>query len=147
MEKQDYKASISVGVTPQEAFTSINNVSAWWTEDLEGHSQQVNDEFTVRFGDVHVSRQRLIEVIPNKKIVWLVTDSRLNFIEDKQEWNNTTISFEITNEHNQTQIHFTHYGLVPEVECYKSCRQGWDQYFKGSLFKLLTEGKGRPELK
>ncbi len=35
-------------------------------------------------------------------------------------------------------------GLSPEVECYEGCVKGWDQYFKGNLFKLLTTGKGQP---
>jgi hypothetical protein len=87
-----------------------------------------------------------VEVIPNKKVVWLVTDSRLNFISDKQEWTNTKISFELTNHENKTQIYFTHIGLVPKVECYNSCVKGWDHYIKGSLFKLLTEGTGMPGL-
>ena len=84
MNKQDYTASITVNATPQEAFKNINSVTKWWTEDLKGSSQKLNDEFTVRFGDVHVSKQKLVEVIPDKKVVWLVTDSKLNFIEDKQ---------------------------------------------------------------
>ena len=84
MKKQDYTASITVNATPQEAFKSINSVTKWWTENLEGSSQKLNDEFTVRFGDVHVSTQKLVEVIPDKKVVWLVTDSKLNFIKDKQ---------------------------------------------------------------
>ena len=147
MKKQDYTASITVNATPQEAFKSINSVSKWWTENLEGSSQKLNDEFTVRFGDVHVSKQKLVEVIPDKKVVWLVTDSKLNFIEDKHEWTSTKISFELSSHDGKTQIHFTHIGLVPEVECYIDCVQGWDQYIKGSLFKLLTEGKGTPGLK
>jgi Activator of Hsp90 ATPase homolog 1-like protein len=144
MEKQDYTVSISVNATAQEAFKAINSVSDWWTGNLEGSSKKPGDEFTVRFGDVHVSTQKLLEVIPAKKVVWLVTDSKLNFIEDKQEWTNTTISFEITVHDNKTQINFTHFGLVPNVECYKDCKKGWDYYIKGSLFKLLTEGKGMP---
>ena len=145
---KDYTASITVSVSPREAFNSINNVTKWWTEELTGQSQKLNDEFTVRFfDDVHVSTQRLVELIPDNKIVWLVTDSKLNFIKDKSEWTNTKISFEISNHDNQTQINFTHIGLGPQVECFNDCSKGWDHYFKGSLFKLLTEGKGMPELK
>jgi len=144
MNKQDYTASIAVNATPQEVFKKINSVTKWWTEDLNGSSQQLNDEFTVRFGDVHVSKQKLVEVIPDKKVVWLVTGSKLNFIEDESEWTGTKISFELSNDGGKTQIHFTHIGLVPEVECYRDCTRGWDHYIKGSLLKLLTEGKGSP---
>jgi hypothetical protein len=146
MKQQDYKVSITVNTTAQEAFKNVNSVSKWWTDDLEGSSQNLNDEFTVRFADIHVSKQKLVEIIPDKKVVWLVTDSKLNFIEDKHEWTNTKISFEIFSHDNKTQINFTHFGLVPEVECYHSCVKGWDHYIKGSLFKLLTEGKGTPGL-
>jgi hypothetical protein len=144
MNKQNYNIGITVNATVQEVFNSINSVSTWWTEDLEGSSQKQNDEFTVRFGDVHVSTQKLVEVIPYKKVVWLVTDSKLNFLEDKHEWTNTKISFELSNYDNKTLIEFTHIGLIPEVECYNSCVKGWNYYIKGSLFKLLTEGKGTP---
>lgn len=146
MNNQDFTAILLVDQTPEEVFKSINSVSAWWTDDLKGNSQQVNDEFTVHFGDIHVSTQKVTEVIPDKKVVWLVTDSNLNFIKDKQEWTNTKISFEISTHNNKTQLHFTHFGLNPEVECYNSCSKGWDYYLKGSLFKLLTEGKGTPGL-
>ena len=90
------------------------------------------------------SKQKLVEVIPEKKVVWLVTDSKINFVEDKQEWTNTKILFEIAENNGKTQIDFSHVGLVPEVECYNSCTNAWGQYIKGSLFKLLTEGKGTP---
>jgi hypothetical protein len=147
MKNRDYHTSITVNATPQEAFKSINSVTKWWTENLEGSSQKLNDEFIVRFDDVHVSKQKLVEVIPDKKVVWLVTDSRLNFVKDKHEWTNTKISFEIAEKGGKTQIHFTHIGLVPVAECYNGCSNAWGQYIKGSLFKLLTEGKGAPELK
>src|SRR5882762_8138071 len=121
MKKQDYNVSITVNATAQEAFKSINSVTKWWTEHLEGNSKKLNDEFTVRFDDVHVSTQKLVEVIPDKKIVWLVTDSKLNFIKDKQEWTGTKISFEIGKKDNKTQIRFTHEGLVPDRECFDAC--------------------------
>ena len=147
MEKQDYNASITVDATAQEAFKCINNVTKWWTENLEGRSQELNDEFTVRFGDVHYSRQQLVEVIPDEKVVWLVTDSNLNWIKDKHEWTNTKISFEIAEKDDKIQVHFTHTGLVPEVECFDACSDAWNQYIQQSLLSLITTGKGQPSLK
>ncbi len=147
MKANDYHTSITVDATPAEAFMFINSVAKWWTENLEGSSQKLNDEFTVRFGDVHYSKQKLVECIPKKKVVWLVTDSKLNFIKDKQEWTNTKISFELFIRGNKTEIHFTHFGLSPEVECYDACSNAWSQYIRGSLLQLITTGKGEPELR
>lgn len=145
--EQDYRITFTVNATAVEVFKYINSVSLWWTEDLEGSSQKLNDEFTVRFGDIHVSKQKIVELVPGKKVAWLVTDSNLNFIKDKQEWTNTKIVFEILDHGNQRQVRFTHIGLVPEAECYGSCVKGWDQYIKGSLLRLLNTGKGNPGLK
>jgi Activator of Hsp90 ATPase homolog 1-like protein len=147
MTNKDYTVTLVVGAPPQEVFRDINNVTKWWTEELDGSSEKLNDEFTVRFADVHMSAQKLTELIPYKKVVWLVTKSKLNFLKDKQEWNDTRISFELSEVGKQTHLRFTHHGLVPEVECYKDCSKGWDYYIKGSLFKLLTTGKGTPEKK
>jgi hypothetical protein len=146
MKQKNYTIQLTVDSTPKEVFKNINHVAKWWADDLDGSSQKLNDEFTVQFGDIHKSKQKLIEFVPDKKVVWLVTDSNLNFIKDEQEWTNTKISFELYERNNKTQIHFTHFGLVPEFECYKSCTKGWDYYISGSLFKLLTEGKGTPGL-
>jgi hypothetical protein len=146
METRDYNTRIMVESSAEEAFNSINSVTKWWTDDLEGNSKNIGDEFKVRFEDVHVSKQKLIEIIPDKKVVWLVTESKLNFIKNKDEWTNTKICFEITRNDNNTTIEFTHFGLNPGVECYNSCVKGWDYFIKGSLFKLITEGKGTPGL-
>lgn len=147
MNNKDYTATLLVDQSPKEAFDAINNVSGWWTENLDGSSKKLNDEFTVRFDDVHMSTQKLVEVIPDKKVVWLVVDSQLNFVKDRHEWTNTRISFEIAEKDGKTDIHFTHIGLTPGVECYRGCTNAWDGYIKGNLFRLLTEGKGNPELK
>ena len=46
MKKQDYTVNITVNATAKEAFKSINSVTKWWTEYVEGSSQKLNDEFT-----------------------------------------------------------------------------------------------------
>ncbi|QHV96687.1 SRPBCC family protein [Spirosoma endbachense] len=144
MITSNYTTSLLVDQSPEAVFNTINNVDQWWTEKLEGTSQNVNDEFTVDFPGIHVSMQKVVELIPGRKVKWLVTDSNLTSFQDKQEWTGTTIQFDITPTGDKTQIQFTHEGLVPDVECYNSCTRGWTYFIDGSLYKLFTAGKGQP---
>ena len=146
MKKQDYTATILVKAAANEAFKSINHVAAWWTENVEGSSEKLNDVLTIHFGETFVTI-KIVESVPDKKVVWNVTDCYLPWLADKQEWTNTRIVFELSAEGDSTSIRFTHIGLEPQVECYDGCVKGWDQYFKGSLAKLINEGKGLPQRK
>src|SRR6185369_10338431 len=125
MKKQDYNATLVVKNTPAEAFKQINRVSAWWTENVEGPSENLGDVFTVHFGETFVTFN-IVEWVPNKKVVWLVTDCHLPWLKDIKEWKDTKVSFEISGEKDGTKINFTHIGLVPGVECYDGCEKGWD---------------------
>ncbi len=146
MKKQDFTTTIVVDQTPSQVFNAINNPRAWWSGEFTGNSEKLNDEFTYRYKDFHISKQRVIEMIPDEKVVWLVTESQLNFIEDKSEWNGTRISFEISPQGDKTQLRFTHLGLVPEVECFDSCSNAWSELIQQGLFSLITTGKVRKVL-
>jgi hypothetical protein len=75
--------------------------------------------------------------------VWLVTESKLTFVKNESEWTGTKISFEISVINNKTQLRFTHLGLVPEIQCYQGCSNGWSQLIQQSLFSLITTGSGK----
>jgi hypothetical protein len=139
MATADFTAVILVEQSPDEAFAAINNVSAWWTgaPGIAGSTDKLNDEFTYEYKPYHYSKQRITELVPGKKIEWLIMDSELSFVTDKSEWNGTKITFDITKKGDNTEVRFTHVGLVPGIECYSNCSNAWSSYIKESLFKLL----------
>jgi len=144
MKNENYNCTITANITANEAFNGICKVTEWWSKNIDGNTGKLNDVFTYHPNDTWVTF-RITEYIPGKKIVWHVTDCYLHFQNDKTEWKNTDVVFDISANGNSTQINFTHIGLVPEAECYAGCVKGWDQYFKGSLLKLLATGKGQPD--
>jgi uncharacterized protein YndB with AHSA1/START domain len=144
METSDFTTTLLVDQTPEEVFKAITNVRGWWSEEIEGNTVKLDDEFTYHYEDVHYCQIKLIEVIPNKKVVWLVKYNYFKFTKDRSEWTGTKISFEISEKDNKTQIRFTHHGLVPEFECYEICFNAWTQYIQESLKSLIMTGKGQP---
>jgi hypothetical protein len=147
MNDQNFTTTFTVHQTPEEAFAAINNVRGWWSGEIEGGTERLNDEFTYRYKDVHYSKQRITELIPGKKVVWLVLDAYLDFTEDKSEWKGTQVTFEVFQDGNGTEVRFTHVGLVPEYECFGMCSNAWSSYINGSLRSLITTGKGYPNAK
>ena len=153
MQNQNFTTTLLVDQTPTEVFDAIKNARGWWSglhaEEFKGDSDKINDEFTFRAGNgAHYTKQKLVELIPGKKITWLVTDSKLTFAENQNEWTGTKISFDISKENNKTRIVFTHVGLVPQFECYNACAPAWTQYIQERLLlSLMMNGKAETATK
>jgi len=143
----DFTTSFSVDQTPEEAYAAINNVRRWWTGDIEGSTDELGDEFTYRYEDIHYSKQKVMQLIVGRKVAWLVLDSKLNFTKDKSEWTGTEITFDIARKGDKTEVSFTHRGLVPEFECFDDCSSAWGSYINSSLRNLITTGKAQPNQK
>lgn len=147
MKTHDFTTAIIVSQSPVVVFNAINNVRGWWSEEIEGSTNKLNDEFNYHYKDVHICKMKLVDVIADKKVVWLVMDNYFNFTKDKSEWKNTKVIFEIIEKDGNTKLKFTHQGLNPGYECYEACRKGWTNYINSSLFNLITTGKGQPNPK
>lgn len=140
MTTTNFTTTLTIDQTPREVFEAVNNPKNWWWGDIKGDSTKLNNEFEYRYKDMHYSKQRVVEMIPNEKVVWLVTESRLNFVEDEEEWTGTQMVFEISKKGGKTQLQFTHLGLQPAVECYSGCSTAWTQLIQQSLYNLIATG-------
>lgn len=151
VKNESYTIDVEFDKTPEDIFRRINNVSEWWIRvaggeqtEFDGHSKKLNDEFVLRHGNVHYSKQKLLELVPGKKIVWFVTESKLDWIEDnKFEWTGTKMIFDLASLDGRTILTFTHQGLVPEKECYEHSAQFWNMVIKDWLFNYINEGDNK----
>jgi len=150
-------ATMTVDQTPDEVFAAVTNVRAWWNENLIGDSAALHDEFV--FSDdsqyagecaqgkqgIRFARFQLTEVVPGRRMVWHVVDSCLTFVDDRQEWTDTHVIFDLTTDERGTTLHFTHEGLTAAAsECFEACSRGWTFYITTSLPQLITTGTGQP---
>ena len=81
--------------------------------EIEGSTDRIGEEFSYTVPGVHFSRQRVTELEPGHKVSWLVVDSRLDYLQDKQEWNGTRITFDLVPQETGTEVTFVHHGLDP----------------------------------
>jgi uncharacterized protein YndB with AHSA1/START domain len=136
-----FTTSFIVKQTPEQAFAAIVNPRAWWSGDHKGVADRVGDSFTYRYRDLHYSKQQVTELVPGKRVAWHVTEGMLAFVADKEEWVNTTITFDIAKKGEMTEVVFTHVGLKPAGECYDTCSDAWTSLIQGSLKQLIETGK------
>jgi len=133
--QQSYSFSFTSPRPANEIFATLMDIGKWWygvfDETIEGSSGSPGDEFTfLAGGGLHYSKQKLIELVPGKKISWEIIDSKLSFLEEQDEWTGTKIGFELQQKEDGTLVSFTHLGLMPALQCYDSCSGAWTQYLR-----------------
>jgi len=114
------------------ALTTIDGLSGWWTEDTEGETS-VGGILRFRF-DVGGFDMRVLELVPDKRVLWEVTDG-------PEEWIGTTVSWDLEQEGEYTVVLFAHEGWREPVEFMHHCSTKW-AIFLMSLKSLVETGKG-----
>lgn len=141
---KDFNTTFLVAQPAGTVFSAVNNVRGWWSERIDGVTDQIDQEFTYQRKELHKCTMKIVEYVPARRVVWLVLDNYFNFTQDQSEWIGTRIEFEISEAGGKTVLSFTHRGLVPEHECYNICFDAWTFYIHESLKSLITNGKGQP---
>jgi Activator of Hsp90 ATPase homolog 1-like protein len=135
LQNQSYTTGVEVLFSAAVVFTHLNAVSKWWPEDFQGLSAKLNDEFTLRTGDVHYSKQQIVEFVPDKKVVWLVIDSIRK--PDNYVWTGAKMIFEITSNGDKTRLNLTYTGPVPENEI-ERLAQSCDMVIKDKFYGFIA---------
>lgn len=139
-----HSVAIEVAKSPGVVFSHIiHDVSKFWPEEFEGESSKLNDEFIFTTGDSHYSKNKVIELVPDKKVVWMVTESVRKT--DNFEWTGSKMIFELTPKGNNTLLEFTYDGIILENE-YERLVELCDMVIKEKLYNLITNAKATPVL-
>ena len=144
MTNQNFTTTFTVDQSPEAVFDAVTNPRGWWSEAIDGSTDKLGAEFKYRYKDVHRCAFTITELVPGKRVVWHVLDNDFDFVQDKTEWKDTDVVFEITKKGDKTELRFTHIGLVPDYECFDVCSNAWGSYVNGSLQSLITTGQGKP---
>lgn len=146
MESSDYCRDIVVSCSAYAAYRAVTcEYDKWWTPDA-GSVFSVGDTIKFVFDSTY----------------WLMRANALapDYIElecieachvhpglpesIRKEWEGTKLKWKIQEQNGRTKITLKHEGLVPALECFEICKQGWDFFFVSSLEKYLTAGRGLP---
>ncbi|MEV0802062.1 SRPBCC domain-containing protein [Kribbella sp. NPDC050281] len=141
----DFTTTATIDRAPAEVFAAILDTRSWWNEAIEGATSHRGDEFGFEVHGLHRTRIRVTDVIPDKRVEWLVLENAFEFIEDQTEWLGNRMVFELKPAGDACTLSFTQFGLVPDYECYEVCSSAWTFFIRDSLRNLIEKGKGNPE--
>ncbi len=142
MKQDNFSSSFTVNANAADAMKKICNVPGWWGVSFTGSAERHGDTFIIKMGGDSFFNCTVTDIVPGKRMAWLVTDCNMPWYADKKEWAGTRMTFDLKEHDDSTDIRFTHEGLTPDMECYPDCAPGWDHWIKTSLASYLSTGTG-----
>jgi uncharacterized protein YndB with AHSA1/START domain len=115
-----------------EAVATPTGVGRWWTEQAEDDGGSI----AVSFGGPRAATMQLTEKTPPSHLVW-------RFVQGPDEWVDTTATFDLRRDGDETVVVFTHAGWAEPVEFMHHCSTRWG-YFLTSLKHALEGGAATP---
>ena len=130
----------SPGARVYKALSTIEGLANWWTDEVKGDERIGGKiEFTFRSETGEEIGKMLMEIQelnPQKYVRWRCIDG-------PAEWIGTDITFQLSQQDDQTIIIFGHRNWREAVEFTAHCSMKW-AVFLLSLREYLETGKGKP---
>lgn len=123
-----------------KALSTIEGLSNWWTDETTGDEKITGKiKFTFRTVTGDVKGEMLMEVKelkPQQRVSW-------QCVEGPDEWVGTEITFDLSQQDDQTILMFSHNNWREAVEFTAHCSMKW-AVFLLSLRDYVETGKGKP---
>jgi hypothetical protein len=117
------------------AVATIEGLKNWWTTQTSGASE-VGGVIEFRFGTRGGMDMKVLELLPEKRVLWEVVDG-------PEDWIGTKIAFHLKQAGEFAAISFKHEGWKEPVEFMHHCSTKWATFLM-SLKALVETGKGAP---
>ena len=136
----DIRNRVGVNAPIDEVYQAIatgEGLSRWWTTEVEG-DDRIGGELVFFFGGPdRVARMEVVETSRPDRVVWR------GAVGGPDEWVNTTFSFELRADGDETVVLFTNAGWREPVEFMHHCSTAWASYLL-SLKHGLEGGTAAP---
>lgn len=105
-----------------QALITKEGLSQVWTKKLKVKPEiDFVNEFD--FNEGYITKMKVLELLDNQKVVWECTDS-------DPEWVGTKISFELSENGEQTKIVLKHYDWKELTDFYRWCNYNWAMFLQ-----------------
>ncbi len=147
----DFQKTITVATTDKKVVEALTaGVNRWWGNIDNTQTMKEGDEFSIYFEENTEWRFVVSKLNLNKEVHWkcIYANHSYGGVKGiKEEWLNSEIKWTINQiTPNDTNVHFEHIGLTPDLNCYEMCHAGWTHFVANSLKQYLETGKGQPNL-
>lgn len=123
-----------------KALTTLKGLANWWTEDVTGDSQvggKIEFRFLTKTGEILGGMvMEVQELGENKAVRWLCVDG-------PEEWVGTEITFQLSEQDDQTIVLFGHRNWREAVEATYHYSMKWATFLL-SLRQYVETGSGKP---
>jgi uncharacterized protein YndB with AHSA1/START domain len=122
------------------ALTTLDGLGHWWTEEVNGEGQiggKIEFFFRTETGELKGKMVMEVQALDAPKEV------RWRCIDGPAEWVGTDVTFQLSQQDNQTIVLFGHRNWREAVEFTSHCSMKW-AVFLLSLREYVETGKGKP---
>jgi uncharacterized protein YndB with AHSA1/START domain len=123
-----------------KALTSLEGLGHWWTEEVLGETRiggKIEFRFRAKTGELIGSMVMEVQELDDDKEV------RWRCVAGPEEWVGTDITFQLSEQDNQTIVLFGHRNWREAVEATYHCSMKWATFLL-SLREYVETGKGKP---